>query len=245
MRRDSTKLASAFFAVMCLSGCSFIQVLRAQTQLDESGQTTIVRPGACPGDIHGGLFGFFFGYEHAGYSWASDWQLKTYLDPVDHARATYVPAGDPFYINSRDGRARWYHPAFIARCQIFEEWFFGRLVRSTIDIRVETNLGEVKECGGGTSMTLPAEYDPYEPADPYGEDGCTTYTGGGGGSGSGTQYQPGDSTGGETVDWETGVGNGGTSACGYTSKVEWVCIDTWNDVSKKWDTFACGFATTC
>jgi hypothetical protein len=232
----------------------------AQTAVDMAGdQETTVRPGACPTAVHGGLVGFFFGYEHAGHSWTDDWQLKENLDPVNHARAKYVPEGDPFYIVSRDNRARWYHPAFIARCQIFESWFMGRIVASEIDVRVEVNLGEVKECasgsGGGATQLLPdGDYDLYgDGYDPYyGGDECTTVydggdDGGGGGgtdSGSGIPYSPGDHTGGETVDWGTGVGNGGSSACGPTAVVEYICIDYWEE-GVGWVEWSCGYATTC
>lgn len=92
-------------------------------------------------------------------------------------------------------------------------------------------------------------YDPYdagsgdcESGEPGGE--------GGGGDGSdgqgtgGTQYQPGDNTGGETVDWGTGIGNGGTSACGTRDIVDYVCIDVWVD-GAGWVEWACGYVTTC
>lgn len=242
--------SNSWSVLTLLAGLSYIGgtgCLRAQTQLDQSGQTTIVRPGACPSELHAGLLGYFYGYEHAGHSWTTDWQLNENLDPVNHARAKYVPDGNPFYIDSRDRHARWYHPAFIAHCQIFESWFMGRIVDSTIDVRVEVNLGEVKECGDATAMAFPADYDPYDPTDPYGDEGCTTAPteAGAGGSGSGIQYQPGDHTGGETVDWETGIGNGGVTECGNAAVVEQVCIESWNDVTQKWDVYACGYATTC
>jgi hypothetical protein len=80
-----------------------------------------------------------------------------------------------------------------------------------------------------------ADYDPYEEEDCQGDDD-------GGGSG-GTQYYPGDYTGGETVNWGDGVGNGGTSVCGETAKVEYICIDYWN--GQAWQEWSCGYATTC
>jgi hypothetical protein len=60
----------------------------------------------------------------------------------------------------------------------------------------------------------------------------------------GTQYQPGDYTGGETVDWGTGTGNGGTSSCGDKAVVEYICIDIWVD-GEGWVEWGCGFVTTC
>lgn len=235
--------------------------VHAQTAVDVVGdQERTVRPGACPLHLHGGFLGFIFGYEHAGHSWTDDWQLKENLDPVNLARAKYVPEGDPFYITSRDGRARWYHPAFIARCWVYESWFMGRIVASEIDVKVETNLGEVKECSSGSGGLGSTELlpegglnDVYDDGyDPYfgGNDDCTSvYDGGDGGgsgsdTGSGTQYAPGDHTGGETVDWGTGVGNGGKSACGATAVVEYVCIDYWVE-GVGWVEWSCGYATTC
>ena len=64
-------------------------------------QETIVRPGGCPSRVHGGLLGFLFGYEHAGHEWTDDWELNENLDPVDHARAKYVPEGNPPAVLSR------------------------------------------------------------------------------------------------------------------------------------------------
>lgn len=66
-----------------------------------------------------------------------------------------------------------------------------------------------------------------------------------GSSGSGTQYEPGDYTGGETVDWGTGTGNGGTSVCGEAAFVEYVCIDVYNEETGAWEEWGCGYVTTC
>ena len=97
---------------------------------------------------------------------------------------------------------------------------------------------------GGTgphaSVTDPA-YDPY--SDPYSdEEGCGEGTGGGGGN-TGVPYEPGDYTGGGTVDWGTGIGNGGTSACGAEAVVEYICIDIMTE--QGWREWSCGYATTC
>lgn len=81
-------------------------------------------------------------------------------------------------------------------------------------------------------------YDPYD-------SGSSDCEGSDGGSGSGIPYSPGDFTGGETVDWGTGVGNGGVSVCGKEAMVEYVCIDFWNDGEQKWDAWSCGYSTTC
>ena len=97
--------------------------------------------------------------------------------------------------------------------------------------------------GGGTEVDQPAGPN-TEPGsdgyDPYSSDsGC----GSGGSSGSGTQYYPGDNTGGETVDFGTGIGNGGQSACGEAAVVEFVCIDIYNE--EGWVSWACGYVTSC
>ncbi len=86
-------------------------------------------------------------------------------------------------------------------------------------------------------------YDPYDSA-PAGEDegDCS---GGGDEGGSGIQYGPGDYTGGETVNWLTGVGNGGQSVCGDNAQVEYICIDIWNEEQQRWEEWSCGYATVC
>lgn len=113
--------------------------------------------------------------------------------------------------------------------------------------RWEGHLGTVEDAnaacddgtGGNTVVTGPS--DPgYDPSDPNG-DGCGD---GSGGPASGTQFQPGQSTGGETVTWSGGVGNGGTSVCGSLAVVEYICIDVW-DEEAGWVEWDCGYATTC
>jgi hypothetical protein len=118
---------------------------------------------------------------------------------------------------------------------------------------VHTFQGACQPCSNGsvTNINDPA-YDPYGgPSDGGGGNagstaGCDGDSGsGGGGGGSGTQYSPGDSTGGETVDWTTGVGNGGQSACGSTAVVDIVCIDYYDYDSNVWVHYSCGYATGC
>jgi hypothetical protein len=102
---------------------------------------------------------------------------------------------------------------------------------------------------GGTSTALAESTGDYP--NPYGDGTRTIATfscssGGGYGSatGSGTQFGEGESTGGETVSWGTGKGDGGVSKCGENAVVRYVCIDiTATDGS--WTTFSCGWATTC
>jgi hypothetical protein len=107
-----------------------------------------------------------------------------------------------------------------------------------------TGGGQIMPPGGVDNYPAYSEsYDPYAEGDTY--DGtCDGSGGSGGGSGgSGIQYYPGDSTGGETVSWTTGQGNGGSSACGGAAVVEYACIETWNGGG--WETWGCGYVTTC
>ena len=104
--------------------------------------------------------------------------------------------------------------------------------------------------GGGDPIrenVSSASYDPYADAtsDNAGSD-CDDGGGtseGGSNPGSGTQFGEGDYTGGETVDWGTGVGNGGSSECGAAAQVRYVCIDIYIDGA--WRQWSCGWATTC
>lgn len=85
-----------------------------------------------------------------------------------------------------------------------------------------------------------SSYDPYAESDPSGcgSEGETS-------TGTGTQYGAGDLTGGETVNWNTGIGNGGTSACGEEAVVDYICIDVWNEQTQSWEEWSCGYATVC
>lgn len=64
-------------------------------------------------------------------------------------------------------------------------------------------------------------------------------------SGDGTTYDPGDKTDGETVTWDGGQGNGGSSECGAEAVVEYICIDVFDEEMQQWETWDCGYATTC
>lgn len=221
----------------------------------------ITRPMACPLGLTGGFLGNFFGYEYAGYEWTDDWQRDRVLDPVHHSIAEYVPRGDPYFIVSRDDRARWIEPRITVRCTITEWWSGGRIQRTLARFKTIAHGGTVQECGsgGGSSWELkpnPApydsNYDPYADHDAISADGMCgdgsteeASTGETVPTGNGTQYQPGDNTGGETVDWGTGIGNGGTSVCGTQAVVEYVCIDIFDPETGTWGQWSCGYATTC
>jgi hypothetical protein len=92
------------------------------------------------------------------------------------------------------------------------------------------------------------EDDPEQPDgeyDPYDDGSCGGSGDGEPPTGSGTQFYPGDYTNGETVNWTTGIGNGGTSVCGDAARVEEICIDLWEAESGDWTEWSCGYATTC
>lgn len=102
--------------------------------------------------------------------------------------------------------------------------------------------GGDEECEGGGDERREDVDDPYgEEYDPY-SGGCG---GGDSSGGSGIQYEEGDYTNGETVDWNTGVGNGGKSVCEAKAVVDYICIDTWNESTQQWEEWDCGYATTC
>jgi hypothetical protein len=85
------------------------------------------------------------------------------------------------------------------------------------------------------------DYDPYA----FDSPGTAACDGGAeDGNASGTQFQPGDMTGGETVDWRTGVGNGGASACGAAAQVDYMCVEYYVQ-GEGWKDLGCGYVTTC
>jgi hypothetical protein len=91
--------------------------------------------------------------------------------------------------------------------------------------------GTYVDYGGDPANCPPA--DDGTSGDPFGQ------------TGSGIQYYPGDYTNGETVNFATGIGDGGSSVCGSAAYVDQVCIDIWDDGSQTWGQSACGYATTC
>ena len=101
-----------------------------------------------------------------------------------------------------------------------------------------THEEEEEESCGGTSY----DYSDDEDYDPYEEEEEPVCSGSGGGSG--TQFQPGDFTNGETVDFATGVGNGGGSVCGPAAYVDYICIDIYYE-DDGWTEYTCGYATVC
>lgn len=141
-----------------------------------------------------------------------------------------------------------FHGRFNARCrgwsrEIGPLVFHAQLLVSEDPIDRPVLLRRGSGNGGGCDQE-----DMYDVGYRYYEDGLSPAEspceGGSGEEGSGTQYQPGDHTGGETVDWDTGVGTGGSSACGDDARVEYICIDIWVE-GQGWVEWSCGYATTC
>ncbi len=254
----------SFYLIVGLPVQNLATPLPAQTTSAEIVYTgpdeyQVTRPMACPLEMKSFL-GFLFGYQYAGHEWTDQWRRNRILDPVNQALAEYVPPGDPYYIVARDGEARWYDPRLTVRCTVTEWWSRGRIVLARDSYKVIAHGGTVVECGsgggaiGGTELMpvtmepYSTEFDPYASSDSYAGDGGAcggdSEAGTDGGTGSGTQYKPGDSTGGETVDWGSGEGNGGTSACGDRAIVEYACIDIWVE-GVGWQEWGCGYVTTC
>jgi len=222
---------------------------------------SVTVPTTCPTNLRGGFTGWVFGIPYAGYRWMADWNRVQVLEPVNYSKARYHPAaydgyaslkGD--YIESEwTASARWYEPEIDNQCTAEDHYFAGRWIGRDESYIPYAYHGRVEECtggsGGGRTSTKLISDDGYDIYDPgyYGSESCTESptgeSGGGGSGGSGTQYSPGDSTGGETVDWGTGVGNGGSSACGATALVEYVCIDIMTDTG--WSEWGCGYVTSC
>lgn len=106
----------------------------------------------------------------------------------------------------------------------------------------EVPIPEVRGKGDCTDEE-PVDYMIYDASyDPTAETGRCGEAGGGDG---GTQYKPGDYTGGEMVEWGTGIGTGQPSACGDLAKVEYICIDAFDEATGTWVEWSCGYATVC
>lgn len=159
----------------------------------------------------------------------------------------YAPAGNNVLL-ACDGR-------YVARGNVIRLWvghLHGKLYNGPIVLNPNYDECEDGGGGGGTELmhVVDPGYDPYDSSPAIAEGGgggCgttpETESGGSTTTGTGTQYEPGDSTDGETVDWGTGQGNGGTSACGDAAIVDYVCIDIWDGTT--WVEWGCGYVTTC
>ena len=246
-------------ATFLSAGVSWSQteLVRADGSTSPDGYSDVVVPTTCPLYLRGGLPGWLLGIPHAGHRWTAAWDRGEVLSR-DYDQARYHPQsydgyasynkGD--YIEAYYSDARWYKPQIDVKCTAVDHYFLGRWIGRDESYDPYKYHGTVEECtrsgggSGGTQLIDDSGYDIYSP-DYYESDSCTETSGGGddSGSGSGTQYQPGDSTGGETVDWGTGQGNGGSSKCGATAVVEYVCIDIWTESG--WQEWGCGYVTSC
>jgi hypothetical protein len=177
--------------------------------------------------------------------------LFTFYAP--HVRMTYVGGGVYRYRMTvgKSADEQWMAEGpWTGKCIGFGQWGIGKV------LSFEGTVWRVGDddvaCGGGGGggrggtggelvEVVGYDYDPYDPGVSLDGGDCES----GGSTGTGTQYEPGDYTGGETVDWGTGIGNGGTSACGEEAMVEYVCIDTYNEETGEWEKWGCGFVTTC
>ena len=192
-------------AWLCLLMLIVGQHVQMQAQLHQTiivispDEYWIVRPATCPIYLRGGLFGWLFGYPHAGYEWTAEWTRFRVPNPADYSRAEYHPEsydgyaqGKGDYIKSHDGDARWYEPELYVRCTATDKFFMGRLISVTEHYSVLENRGEVVVCRGSTAyLDEPAgdsfgsgpdaTYDPY--SDVGSGDGCEG-EGSSGGSGN-------------------------------------------------------------
>jgi len=179
-------------------------------------------------------------------------------------QAFYDPTGSTWYgsvptLTSIDGRARWRYAGIYVGCKKLV-WYrpngtIERVRPIFTTLYTEGTVEEIPEddtggccsgCGSGGGGGSGTELMPVTSADydPYYADYSADCGGTGEAPSSGTQYGPGDSTGGETVDWGSGIGNGGTSTCGTQAIVEYVCIDVWVD-GVGWVEWGCGYVTAC
>jgi hypothetical protein len=193
-----------------------------------------------------------YGVEFEGYMFLTDWVSKRSDFPLPSWN-WYRPLPNRSLI-SNDGKARWDNAEIQVHCWVYRRLYVLRIHRDVVaamgqlvelcedDWRIDLRREDSDYDGDGSRLGS-SRYDPYASSWGY-EEFCSDNNDGGAGNGSGTQYYPGDYTGGETVDWETGVGNGGTSSCGETAKVEIICIDVWVE-GVGWVEWSCGYATTC
>lgn len=147
-------------------------------------------------------------------------------------KADYVPeVGTPIDV---EGKRRWMNAGIEVACWL-NTYSWGLKTKWFSISRYYGGVIQFSSTGCASDATL-VDYDPY---DDGGEEGwgCNTSSGG-------TQYSVGDYTGGETIDFDSGIGNGGASACGVEAVVEYICIDLLNEAGE-WVEYACGYVTTC
>jgi hypothetical protein len=184
-----------------ISGQMQVQAQQTQTVIVVSAdEYWVVRPATCPTHLRGGLYGWLFGYPHAGFEWTAEWTRYRIPNQADYSHAEYHPAsydgyaqGKGDYIKSNDGDARWYEPELYVRCTATDKFFLGHLISVTEHYSVLDNRGEVVVCKGGTALLdeptgdysgsgPDATYDPYNQFE--GSDGCESEGSSSGGGGN-------------------------------------------------------------
>ena len=191
--------------------------------------------------VHGVMFG--------GREFLTQWRSETLSKPLPSLN-WYVATPDPDPV-STDNAKVWNNAGVQVHCWVQRTPYWISMMADPVAYR--GNLSDNCNRGaGGAWLLQPAPDGSSGPYDPYSSGGDEECDGtseespaGDGSSGSGTQYQPGDNTGGETVGWGDGIGDGGTSVCGADAVVEYVCIDVWDDRSASWTEWDCGYVTTC
>lgn len=115
--------------------------------------------------------------------------------------------------------------------------------QNPIDLPVLVRRASRDDCEESRGSVYRADYSPY--SNGARRNDAESCDDDGNGSGEGTQYEPGDNTGGETVNWGDGTGTGKPSDCGARAVVEYICLDVYNEVTGDWEEWTCGYATTC
>jgi len=224
--------------LISLFGIGLLFLLPGRTAAQTYGEWAVPCDGALPPRFSAP---FHHGVIYEGKEFLTSWRSVSAvrpLPPVNWYEATPKP-----HPVSVDGTSQWDNAGVLVHCWVERNPYFITHHRDPIGYR-GTVRPRTTACGeGGGVPVLDAGYDPYDPA---GEGDCSDSGTGDGGdiAGSGTQFEPGDYTGGETVDWATGVGNGGVSVCGAAALVDFVCIDEWVD-GEGWVEWDCGYVTTC
>jgi hypothetical protein len=209
-----------------------------------------IRPWVCPYALSPGYrwnpYGFPQEYEGRRYWFPNEWRQSLIGTGASEANYWAYPNPDPLD-DTRE--LQWVGAGHRQKCTVETRTRNGR-TSTTYHFKQLAEYGYLRrvfsgddECGGDAGLDheiYDAGYDPTQSGGTCGGDGGGEESGG-----SGIQYQPGDYTGGETVSWEDGTGNGGTSVCGDQAKVEYICIDVYNEETGSWEEWSCGYATTC
>jgi hypothetical protein len=189
---------------------------------------------------------FVHGVKFDGKEFLTDWRSESSERPLP-SRNWYEAAPDPDPV-STDNVKRWYNAGVKVHCWVQRTPYWVSHMADPIEYRGSLSDNCNKGVGGNWELQPAPDgsggsYDPYDPA--YDEECEGTTDGGDPPSGGGTQYNPGDTTGGETVGWSDGVGTGSPSVCGDEALVEYVCIDYWDERTGGWVEWDCGYVTTC